>query len=239
MPAETRVEVARHGGAVRVVLRTGLLAPRLLAAGDDHARVALLATTATLLGGDHARIEVVVRAGARLELTDVAGTVAYDGRGRTARYDVELAVEEGGELVWSGEPFVVAGGAQVERSTRADVADGGRLLLRETLVLGRSGEVAGALRARTDLSLCGRPALVEDLDLREAGHRDRPGVLGGHRVVDTLTLLGARPTERAVPGATVLDLAAPGSTARYLGPSAHLSPLPAVWPGWRSELRTR
>ena len=44
-------------------------------------RSALLATTATLLGGDTLRLAVEVGPGLRLDLRDVAGTVAYHGRG--------------------------------------------------------------------------------------------------------------------------------------------------------------
>ena len=45
-------------------------------------------------------------------VTDVAGTVAYDGRGVGARWDVTVSVAAGATLSWHGEPLVVSDGAE-------------------------------------------------------------------------------------------------------------------------------
>jgi urease accessory protein len=203
--------------------------------------VALVATTATLLGGDELRLDVEVGPGLRLELQDVAGTVAYHGRGRSCRIDAHLRVHEGSVLTWSGEPLVVAEGAEVTRSVRAEVAGGGRLLVRDQVALGRAGERGGDLRCRTDISYAGRPALVEELDLRSTAAEgavagtarayavgppdgagvvhdvgDRVALVGMARVVDTVTAVGWRPVA-AVGGtavvATAVGAAAVGATA--------------------------
>ncbi|WP_264031645.1 urease accessory protein UreD [Cellulosimicrobium sp. SH8] len=168
----TRVGAYREAGRVRCDLRPGALSPRVLSTGPGVARVALVATRALLLGGDRVRVEVHVGEGVELELVEVSGTVAYAGRGRSASWDVDVRVDAGGLLVWDALPFVVADGADVERTTRVSLADGGArgergvALLRETLVLGRTGEVGGRLRSRTrvDLSAPGAtrtPAVVE------------------------------------------------------------------------------
>ncbi|MFE6236630.1 urease accessory protein UreD [Cellulosimicrobium sp. NPDC057862] len=155
----TRVGAYREAGRVRCDLRPGALSPRVLSTGPGVARVALVATRALLLGGDRVRIEVHVGEGVELELVEVSGTVAYAGRGRSASWDVDVRVDAGGLLVWDALPFVVADGADVERTTRVSLADGGAprergvALLRETLVLGRSGEVGGRLRSRTHVDL--------------------------------------------------------------------------------------
>ncbi|QJW35839.1 urease accessory protein UreD [Cellulosimicrobium protaetiae] len=157
----TRVGAYREAGRVRCDLRPGALSPRVLSTGRRTARVALVATRALLLGGDHVRIEVHVGEGVELELVEVSGTVAYAGRGRSASWDVEVRVDAGALLVWDALPFVVADGADVERTTRVSLADGGTqgdrgvALLRETLVLGRTGEVGGRLRSRTRVDLSG------------------------------------------------------------------------------------
>ncbi|AKU17910.1 urease accessory protein UreD [Luteipulveratus mongoliensis] len=227
----TRVGVtAQPNGRARVDLRSGLLAPRLLSSGPDQASVALVATTATLLAGDHVRLEVDVGPGVRLELRDVAGTVAYDGRGGEARWDMAIRIASDAALTWHGEPLVVSAGASVHRSLHVDIAAGGRLLLRDTVALGRSGEPPGALTCRTRMTYDGRPALAEDLTLSPETVA-LPGLLGGSRVIDTVTAIGWRPAD--VPdGPATLHLAEPGVLARELVTDAHQSRLTALWHTW-------
>ncbi|HET7476276.1 MAG TPA: urease accessory protein UreD [Dermatophilaceae bacterium] len=220
----------------RLRVRSGQLAPRLLRAGPGFADVALVTTTATLLGGDDVELRVILGEGVRLELVDVAATVAYDGRGRPALWTVSVAVAAGASLVWRGEPLVVAQGADVRRRLRLDVAAGGRALLRDAVVLGRHGESGGDLRCETTVSYAGSPLLVEQLDLTRAA-RGRPGVLGPHRLVETLTWAGDPVPSPPVPeGPTTcrLDLSGPGLVVRHLGhlgADAHASPLGPTWAG--------
>jgi len=226
-----RVELWPRGGRSRLVLAAGLVTPRVVRQEGSGAEVALLATTATLLGGDTLRLAVEVGPGMRLDLRDVAGTVAYHGRGLGCVVDASLRVHEGATLTWAGEPLVVADGSAVTRHLRADVSEGGRLLLRDRVALGRSGQDGGRLDCHTTLRYAGRPALVEHLEVR-AGLG--PGALGTARVVDTLTALGWRPA--AVAGQAAYRLHEPGSVARELLDEAHTSGLPAVWADWHAEL---
>lgn len=186
----TLVSVHRENGRLRTRLQSGLLRPQLLHGPADRCRVGLLAATALLLGGDAVELDVEVGAGVSLELVDVAGTVAYHGRGDSASWRVRVRVADGGRLRWSGAPFVVTDGADVTRSLVLEVADGGRALVRETVVLGRSGQRGGVLRNRTDVSRSGRPVLVEDTVLDPAGHRRLPGMLGDLRVLDSVLAVG-------------------------------------------------
>ena len=244
---QRRVTGVRAGGTEVVVsagsasahptlsLRSGLLAPRLLGTSPGLARVALVATTATLLGGDVMDLRIRVGAGQRLELEDVAATVAYDGRGRGARWSVDITVDSGATLVWHGEPLVIADGADVARSLRCDVARGGRVLMRDVVVLGRHGERGGSLRCRTSICHDGVPLLIEDLDLASApggGAREDPGTMGHHRVAETIICL-AEPVPRpeAIEGdaTALMQLAGPGLLARRLGATTHGSPLDATW----------
>lgn len=185
-----RLHVQRGGAGSPVRLRTssGLLAPRILRMTPTSAFVALIATNALLLAGDAVRLDVRVDEGLRLDLVDIAATVAYSGRGGTCSWSANLAVAEGASLIWLGEPFVVATDARAVRETHAAVADGGSLILRDTLVLGRHGEHGGDLRAVTNLSYAGRPALVEEFHL--SPDDDAPGIRGGHRVIDQITTIG-------------------------------------------------
>ncbi len=223
-------------------LAAGLLAPRIVGHRPAGAEIALIATTATLLGGDEQRLVVEVGAGLRLDLRDVAGTVAYHGRGRPALVDVTVRLETGATLVWAGEPLVVCDGADVTRSLVVEVADGARLLLRDRVALGRSGQAGGLLHCRTAMAYAGRPALVEALELHPGS---APGMLGDARVVDSATAVGWRPAPTPEPtgqdspatstGAEY-TLAEPGAVARSLVRDAHDSEVGATFVRWRDEL---
>ena len=186
----TLVSVVLDAGRPRLELLGGPLAPRLITADATGAKVALVATTALLLGGDQVEIDVRVGPGAWLEIVETAGTVAYDAEGERSTWTVRVDVATGGLLLWHGEPFVVSRGANVLRDSRFDVAPGAAVCLRETVVLGRSGEQAGALRLRNHVGTAGTPLLVEDLDLTDAATRSSPGILGAATVLDTVTALG-------------------------------------------------
>lgn len=229
----TVVTVTLEGGRLRTRLRTGLLRPQRLHGPPDRCRIGLLATSALLLGGDGVRLEVDVGDGATLELVDVAGTVAYDGRGRPAGWDVRVLVGAGGRLHWSGAPFVVGDGADVTRTLELDLAEDAQGLVRETLVLGRAGQLGGRVRNVTTVRRASRPVLVEDTELDPAGHRRLPGMLGSARVLDTVMALGvplplSQPTDPADLGR--FRLADPGSgLLRYLGADLDRSPLHHLW----------
>ena len=86
--------------------------------------------------------------GVRLDVVEPAGTVAFDMRGGSARWGVSVEVDDGGELVWRAEPFVVATGAVVERELEVALHGSGAAVLREVLVLGRVREAGGVVRQR-------------------------------------------------------------------------------------------
>lgn len=221
----TRIRVERRASGVRVALAGGLLRPQRVADGPNGPRVGLLATTALLLGGDEVDLAVELGSGATLDLFDVAGTVAYHGRGRPASWRTTLSLADGACLTYAGQPFVVSDGADVTRSLQADVAGSVRLRLRETLVLGRAGQSGGRLRSRALLRVAGTDAWREDTDLDPAGIRDLPGLLLGHRVVDTVLTVG-QPAPPAPPAMTYALVGGVGTVTRWLGTDLADSPLP-------------
>ncbi|GAB2592731.1 urease accessory protein UreD [Kribbella endophytica] len=234
----TRIEVVADPVRDRCVLRTGDLSPRRLPAPYGVVRVALVAAGALLLAGDEVRIEVVAQGKLRLEIVETAGTVAYAMRGGSARWDVDVMLTDGAELSWHGEPFVVAEGADVERSTSIALGDGCRATLRESLVLGRHGEAGGRLRTSTRVTTASRSTegaadgradgsgelLVEELDL-SPGVRSGWAVLGDARCLDSITTLGHRLPEAP----QTLQLEGPGSIARRLVGQQHTSDLGGLW----------
>jgi urease accessory protein len=223
----TRIVVEAGAERQRLHLQPGLLRGQVTANTAEGCRIGLVTTTALLLGGDTVQLDVEVGPGAALDLFDVAGTVAYHGRGQPAAWLTALVVAEGGRLHYRGEPFVVADGADVTRRLQVDLAGGGaRCRLRETVILGRSGERGGRLHTRTEACRGGRSVWLEEQVWD--GDRTLPGILGPHRVVDTLIDLGPGPPP-IVPGMVAYALPDDaGTVLRHLGSELAESPLSSV-----------
>ncbi|WP_191465657.1 urease accessory protein UreD [Nocardioides campestrisoli] len=215
----------------------------VLERGPRRVSVALVPTTALLLAGDRVRIELRVGEGCLLEVTEPAGTVAYDMRGDAARWQVDVQVADGAGLVWQTPEFVVSQGAHVERRTTVRLAGDASCLLRETLVLGRTGERPGALVATTSVTRDDLPVLQERL---VAGPQAQvPGILGGHRVIDQVLDLGS-PVDPTGTGPADPDptqdpppmlLAAGGRLHRRLADAAHEGCLDDIWAGLAARHR--
>ncbi|WP_405387571.1 urease accessory protein UreD [Streptomyces sp. NBC_01102] len=238
-PAEPTVVTVHRDTSGRHIARDlgpgTFLAPRSLLPAADGLHLALVGTTAGLLAGDDLLIRVTVGPGARLHLMEPAGLVAYDHRGGASSWRAVVEIAEGGELYWDSRPFVISSGAEVTRAMEADLAPGARMLWRDTLVLGRSGERGGSVRATTRATHEGRELLVEDLDLSDPDLRELPGLLGPHRVVGAVTALGADPGGPDHPYR--MDFAGPGAQVRLLDTAAPAveSGLTAVWEAWRES----
>lgn len=210
----------------------------LLASDDAGARVSLVPEGALLLAGDAVSIHITVGAGARLELVEPAGTVAYAMHGGSASWDVTIDLAPAASLVWAGEPFVVSAGADVTRITTVRMGWDAMFAMRETLVLGRHREAPG--RLRQELSVTGQngtPMLCEALDV---GRESSPLLLGGARVMGSVLTLGYR-TPQAVDAPTIthLDLDGLGTVSRALAHHAHHLPLDAAWISARRGMITQ
>ncbi|MCQ1947693.1 urease accessory protein UreD [Arthrobacter sp. zg-Y1116] len=264
-PTRIAVEPSGEGARFALLDQGHYLAPRPVAGGSGGSggsgarqlRVALIGIHMMLLGGDDVRIEVAVGPGVTLEVVEPAGMVAYDAEGKQARWTLEAVLDEGAVLIWEGAPFVAAAGSNVLRETRVKLGVGARVLLRETLVLGRSGEEAGPLRSITRLTGPNGDYLYEDLDLR--GTRQRAvGVLGTAKVLSSATAAGWRPQSlhpngagpvggprpgngagRGDGSARRLDLAAEGAVIRALSDTAHEAARETdpVYRSWKDQLR--
>lgn len=200
----------------------------LLASDSTGVRVSLVPEGALLLAGDAVAIDISVGPGARLEIVEPAGTVAYGMNGGAASWDVTIDLAPTAALVWAGEPFVVCAGARVARSTQVRMGWDSVLTMRETLVLGRHGEPAGGITQEFRASgQNGAPILHESLDV---GPESSPLLLGGGRVLGSVLALGHRvPRDACGPGVAHLDLEALGSLTRAVGRHAHAVGLDAAW----------
>jgi urease accessory protein len=216
-------------GEGRTRTRHGLLRAQQLPSRHGWTRIGLVATEALLLGGDTVELEVSLGDGARLELFEVAGTVAYHGHDRPSAWRVRMTLAAGARLQCRGEPFVVADGADVDRSLDLDLQPSARAVLREVVVFGRSGEQGGRLRNRTCLRVGGEPVLLEDQCL-DGPARLFPGILGGCRVIDTVILLGPCQVPEPPPNCASFSLlGGRGTLVRHLGHEAVESPIPDLY----------
>ncbi|MBM0123388.1 urease accessory protein UreD [Pimelobacter simplex] len=200
------------------------LRPVLVQHDQAGARISLVPEGALLLAGDRVEIDIAVDAGVRLDVVEPGGTVAFDMRGGRARWDVRITLGRGAVLTWAGEPFVVSAGAAVQRSTRARIRDGAVVALREALVLGRHGEESGRVQQSTEVLSESGPVLVEDLTIDAL---TAPALLGGHRVMSSVVLVGTSPPDD--PPEHRYDLDAGAVLWRRLGVQAHEADLSAAW----------
>jgi urease accessory protein len=239
----TRVDVCCEiaGGATRLTRldATGLLRARMLPSRDGVARVALVQTAASLLGGDKVELRLECGAGSRLELVEVAGTVAHDVRGGPgARLDVRVMLGPGARMSWAARPLTLAAGCDLERDTCVVLDDGAALLWRDTLVLGRAGEMPGRMVAGLDVRCDGVDLHAERFETGDRELLCSPVVLGaGARVLDTLALYGTRAAASTGDGGT-LQLAGPGTIRPLPAPSLATSArtLDPLQARWRAEL---
>lgn len=231
----TRILLRAGQSRVQTELVVGKLAPRLISRDGSSAHVGLTAAEMLLLDGDSVELCVEVGENCTLVLQDIGGTVAYPQRsgqspGPPARWDVTIRLSENSALIWESLPFVVADSANVQRNTEIEMGNNARLLLRETLLMGRHGERGGFIRSRLNAGDHAGPILLEDLSAD--GSLPEPGILGSHSVVDSLIAIGFRPETRAGD----LELEEEGVVARYLGNHTHLSPIQARFTRWLEAL---
>lgn len=212
-----------------------VIRPVLMTSDDAGAKISLMPEGALLLSGDAIAMDVYVGPGARLELVEPGGTVAYGMDGGCASWDVTIELAAAATLVWAGEPFVVAEGATVSRSTTIRLGTGAAMAWRETLVLGRHGERSGSLRQALDVTgQGGAPVLCEQLDL---GPESSSLLLGGARAIGSLLVLGRRlPAEIGPSWGTRFELEGEGTMLRHLGAAAHLATSDAMWTAARDAV---
>lgn len=198
----TPVLVRLHADGALAVRRTG------------PATVHLVGTAAGPLGGDVVEIDLVVRAGARLEVEGVAATVALPGAaGDGATWVVTADVADGADLRCAPQPLVVSRGAVLRTTTRLALAPTARADVVEQIVLGRHGEPGGTWSGRLVADVGGVPVVrqTQSSHLLAAGPYP-PGAGPPRALVSRLLLGGAPVAGPATSGAAVLCPLAAGGT---------------------------
>ncbi|UED83416.1 urease accessory protein UreD [Streptomyces profundus] len=221
--------VAAPGGALPVLAGDGPLAVRRTRADDpSFSQVTLVGAMSAPLGGDRIELTVELLPGAALRVTSAAATIALPGRDPVpARYRITLRVGAGAVLHWMPEPLISAAGSELRQLTRVELAPTARLLLRESVVLGRADEEPGRLASRLTVVRDGRPLLDQELRCGpDAPGWDGGAVLDGNRAVGQLLVVDpALDGQQAAPrllgeGAVCAPLAGPATLTSAVAPDA-------------------
>ena len=205
--------VARRVGARTVVdvRGDGVLAPRRSLAG-----VLLAASTAGPLGGDHHHVGVEVGEGAALRVGSVSSPVVLPGTGRAATVETDVTVGSGADLRWSPEPTVVSAGSRLVGRATIRLGPGSTLVWDECVVLGRSGEPAGAAELRLDVVGPDGPLCRQGWHVGPgAPGWDGPAGFGGRRVI--ASRLQVDPALRADAARSLVDGRVVGGVWRHDG----------------------
>lgn len=225
----TVVDISPRGEGLSCLLEGELVVPRLVRRHGRSVEVALVAGRAMLLPGDDVRLRITVGEGCTLALVDIGGLVVYGRPGETddaSQWHAQVGLERGAHLTWDGLPTVITDAGSLTRSLTITLGRDASAVLRETLVLGRTGELGGRLTAETEVTDDVGPIVRETLEVR--GDSPVPGILGANRVMDSILAVGDQASVADVPGTTRLELDRGGTVVRYLGAAAHDSPLGGV-----------
>ncbi len=211
---------------------------RLMQTSGAYIRIGLLGVHMPLLGGDRAEINVRIGSGVVLDMLEPSGMVAYNAYGKRAEYHLNITLEDEATLIWQGAEFVAAEGANPWRTVSITLGEKARLLFKEEIVLGRSGEQEIHLNNRLRaVDAQGKECLVEELAVTPKT-RKLPGIIGSSKVVNTVLALGFRPTEGVEKDPHRLDLATEGTVYRAIAEAAHLTEkiVMPVFEKWKKEL---
>lgn len=161
--------------------------------------VYLVGTAATPVGDDTVEIDVVVEAGATLNVRSTAATVAWSAT--ATRQTITSSVADGGTLDWHLQPLIATAGCHHRQSVTVEIEGTGLVRWTEEIILGRSGEAPGYLDLRLDVDLDGAALLRHQLTVGPGvGGWAGPAVLGDHRAVG-LILSAGRPIGPVAPAA--------------------------------------
>ena len=177
----------------------------------------MVGTSASPVGDDDVAVALDVGAGAVCAVRSVAATVAWSGRGSRQRTSVTVA--DGACLDWAPQPLVATARCDHTSEAAVHLGPGARLRWVEQLVLGRSGESPGRLRADLRVDVGGLPLLRHSLVL---GGPVSPAVLGDAGAVGLVLVAGpgVAPPAAAGEGWAVMPLAGPGAVALAVGADA-------------------
>ncbi|HEY6422053.1 MAG TPA: urease accessory protein UreD [Pseudonocardiaceae bacterium] len=130
--------------------------------------------------------------GTCLQVRSAAATVVHVGRSAApVQWTVVADLADRAVLDWHPEPTVVCDGAELYSSMAIALRGGAWAMLRETVVLGRAGQLGGRFHGELTVECDGAPLLAHTLLLDGTDPAlSGPAGTGGSRVVGMLAVVG-------------------------------------------------
>jgi urease accessory protein len=203
--SRTTASVEAGGVLDHVYCAPPLTLRRIFGDDDSSCALCLVGTAAGPLPGDDLQLSLRLGTGARATLMAAGASIAQGGDAPLpagdaplcggdaplpARLSVSAVLGPGARLEADPGAVVVCAGAGVDISVSIDLADDAAVQWREVVVLGRTGEAAGAATLRWDVQRGDRPLLRQFVDLRDPRWAAWPGLIAGARVIASELISG-------------------------------------------------
>jgi urease accessory protein len=154
---------------------------------DGTCHLYLLHPPGGVVGGDRLETEVEVARGGAALVTTPAATKLYRSAGPLSLVSNQLTVQSGAALEWLPQETIAFGGSRTRLTTRVALEPDAVFLGWEVSCLGRpasgDGFASGELDQRFELTLAGRPLLVDRLHTEGGGSLQRGAWGWGGRTV--------------------------------------------------------
>jgi urease accessory protein len=196
--SRTTASIEAGGVLDHVYCAPPLTLRRVSSDGDASCALCLVGTAAGPLAGDDLQLSLHLGTGARATLVAAGASIAQGGDNPLSGGDVPLpgrlsvsaVLGPGSRLEADPGAVVVCSGAGVDISVSIELADDASVQWREVVVLGRTGEAAGAATLRWDVQRGDRPLLRQFVDLRDPRWAAWPGLIAGARVIASELISG-------------------------------------------------
>jgi urease accessory protein len=159
----------------------------------DLATLYLQSASGGLYAADRLKLDLVVGAGAALNLTTQGSTVVHDGRGHGSIMSQAVTVKEGAFCALVSDPYVLFPNASLHVETIATVAPGGTLILAEGFAVHDPHRRGGTFeRLSTDTRIVGpdgMPLVSDRGRIRGDDLSVSCGALGGMAAVGSVLVI--------------------------------------------------
>jgi urease accessory protein len=157
--------------------------------------VFIVGAAAGPLNGDRVSLEIDVAAGTELTVRSAAASMAWPGTSPLpSQFTIKARIGEGARLNWLPEQIVPVAGSVHRVAASIELEDGGSLVWREEIVLGRHQEQPGELSSQIDVVIGGVPLLRQE-NVVGAAEYDSPAVLGANIATGSITFVGVETGE--------------------------------------------
>ncbi len=185
MKARTQVIVGAGGQLAHLAGQAPLTVRQLRTDEAGACALCLVGTAAGPLAGDDFELCLTLRDAASATLQAAGAHLAQGRDAQPGSLRTRVVIGRGARLHARPGAVVVGYGARVDVAVSIELAPDAAVDWRELVVLGRTGEPAGAATLRWDVTRNGRAVLRQLVDLADPELRAWGGMSAGHRVLAT------------------------------------------------------